>query len=190
MANANRWWVLSVFAVGAGAGVGGVGLIWRATIRRLRPYRRLMDNNSPKDNEKLLAVAAHLSGFLAFIPLANLLGPLLIWLIGRKDSQFIDEHGKESLNFQISLLIYSLLPLIILLVAILPTAMAGLMAGGSQNLPEALVAGMVASWGMALLGFLAFGILSLVAVVLMIIAAINAAQGQAYQYPLTIRFIR
>ena len=38
--------------------------------------------------------------------LGHILGPLAIWLIKRGDSPEIDAYGKESLNFQISMLIY------------------------------------------------------------------------------------
>ena len=38
--------------------------------------------------------------------LGHILGPLVVWLIKRGDSPEIDAHGKESLNFQISMLIY------------------------------------------------------------------------------------
>ena len=38
--------------------------------------------------------------------LGFLLGPLIVWLVKRGDSPEIDAHGKESLNFQISMLIY------------------------------------------------------------------------------------
>jgi uncharacterized Tic20 family protein len=37
---------------------------------------------------------------------ASVFGPLVIWLIKKDQSRFVDEHGKEALNFQISILIY------------------------------------------------------------------------------------
>jgi len=43
---------------------------------------------------------------LFFHFLGHILGPLVVWLIKRSDSPEIDAHGKESLNFQISMLIY------------------------------------------------------------------------------------
>ena len=36
-------------------------------------------------------------------------GPLIVWLVKRSDSPEIDENGKESLNFQISMLIYNVI---------------------------------------------------------------------------------
>ena len=51
----------------------------------------------------------HLSALLGFIPpfIGVVLGPLVIWLIKGKEHPFIDACGRESLNFQISILIYS-----------------------------------------------------------------------------------
>jgi uncharacterized Tic20 family protein len=43
---------------------------------------------------------------LFFHFLGHILGPLAVWLLKRGDSPEIEAHGKESLNFQISMLIY------------------------------------------------------------------------------------
>ena len=67
----------------------------------------------------VLAHATALAGFL--VPLAgHLVGPLIIWLAKREDSPEIDAHGKESLNFQISMLIWNAIAaiLIVLLIGI------------------------------------------------------------------------
>lgn len=52
----------------------------------------------------------HLLALCAFlgVPLGNIVGPLIIWLIKREDSPFIDACGKESINFQISMSIYTI----------------------------------------------------------------------------------
>src|SRR5258707_264333 len=53
----------------------------------------------------MLAHATALVGFL--VPVAgHIVGPLIVWLAKRQDSPEIDAHGKESLNFQISMLIW------------------------------------------------------------------------------------
>lgn len=55
----------------------------------------------------VLAHASALAGF--FMPWAgHLVGPLVVWLAKRDDSPDIDAHGKESLNFQISMLIWNI----------------------------------------------------------------------------------
>jgi uncharacterized Tic20 family protein len=65
-------------------------------------------------------VAAHASALLGFvIPYAfHILGPLIIWLAKRGDSSEIDAHGKESLNFQISMLIYNIIAGLLCLIVI------------------------------------------------------------------------
>ena len=48
----------------------------------------------------------------------HILGPLIVWLAKRSDSPEIDEYGKESLNFQISMLIYNVIAAVLCLVLI------------------------------------------------------------------------
>src|SRR5947199_9827977 len=65
----------------------------------------------------VLCHATALAGF--FVPWAgHILGPLIVWLVKRNDSPEIDEHGKESLNFQISMLIYNVIEGVLCLVLI------------------------------------------------------------------------
>lgn len=66
-------------------------------------------SSEPSKTERQWAMGCHLialCGVVVPIPAATLLGPLVLWLIKREDGAFIDEQGKESLNFQISLFIY------------------------------------------------------------------------------------
>ena len=65
----------------------------------------------------MLCHATALAGF--FVPWAgHILGPLIVWLAKRGDSPEIDEHGKESLNFQISMLIYNVIAGVLCLILI------------------------------------------------------------------------
>ena len=65
----------------------------------------------------VLCHASALAGF--FVPWAgHILGPLIVWLAKRNDSPEIDENGKESLNFQISMLIYNVIAGVLCLVLI------------------------------------------------------------------------
>ncbi|WIV67268.1 DUF4870 domain-containing protein [Natrialbaceae archaeon AArc-T1-2] len=48
----------------------------------------------------ILTHAAAFAGFL--IPFGNVLGPLLVWAIKKDESRFVDENGKQALNFQIT----------------------------------------------------------------------------------------
>jgi len=79
-----------------------------------------MDESKSASDVRIWNVLCHataLAGF--FVPWAgHILGPLIIWLAKRGDSPEIDSHGKESLNFQISMLIYNVIAGILCLVLI------------------------------------------------------------------------
>jgi uncharacterized Tic20 family protein len=66
------------------------------------------------------SVLCHASALLGlfFHFFGHLLGPLLVWLIKRGDAPEIDANGKESLNFQISMLIYDAVAAILCLLVI------------------------------------------------------------------------
>ncbi len=53
-----------------------------------------------------------------FVPLGNIWGPLIIWLIKREEFPDVDAHGKASLNFQISITIYIIISVILTIVLI------------------------------------------------------------------------
>ncbi len=75
----------------------------------------------PSRTERQWAMGCHLialCGIVVPVPSANLLGPLILWLIKREDGAFIDDQGKESLNFQISLFIYALACLVLAVIGI------------------------------------------------------------------------
>lgn len=60
-------------------------------------------------DERMWAMLCHLSAFSGtVIPFGNILGPLVIWLIKKDESAFVDDQGKEALNFQISILLYGI----------------------------------------------------------------------------------
>src|SRR2546430_17530446 len=69
---------------------------------------------------RLWCVLCHASALLGlfFHFLGHLLGPLIVWLVKRGDSPEIDANGKESLNFQISMLIYDAIAAILCIVLI------------------------------------------------------------------------
>ena len=58
------------------------------------------------------AVAAHLTPWIA-----GFLGPLIIWL-AKKDDPYVEDHARESLNFQISLFIYLMASALLIIVLI------------------------------------------------------------------------
>jgi len=60
---------------------------------------------------------AALAGFIG-LPFGNILGPLIVWQLKREDHPFVDEQGRNALNYQISLVIYALISLVLCLVLI------------------------------------------------------------------------
>ena len=60
---------------------------------------------------RVWGMLCHLTALLGLmgIPLLNVIGPLVVWLIKRKTSPFVDEQGKESLNFQLSMTVYAVI---------------------------------------------------------------------------------
>jgi uncharacterized protein len=77
-----------------------------------------MDNTVPKP-DRTWDVLCHVSALAGFIiPLGNIIGPLIIWLIKKQELPSVDAHGKESLNFQISVSIYMLVSVVLMLVLI------------------------------------------------------------------------
>ena len=65
----------------------------------------------------ILCHASALLGVFFHFP-GHILGPLIVWLAKRQDSPEIDAHGKESLNFQISMLLYNAIAVVFCLVLI------------------------------------------------------------------------
>ena len=57
---------------------------------------------APTSDERAMALLCHLGGVLATI---GFLVPLIIWLVKKDESRFVDDQGKEALNFQLTLLI-------------------------------------------------------------------------------------
>jgi uncharacterized Tic20 family protein len=73
----------------------------------------MTENNKELNKDaRMWAMFCHIAGLAGLIPITPVLGsiiaPLIIWQIKKDEFEFVDEHGKEALNFQISILIYAL----------------------------------------------------------------------------------
>lgn len=91
-------------------------------------------------------MACHLSSLIAYagVPFGNIIGPLVIWLVKREESPFIDAHGKESLNFQITMTLYTIASIALFLCGIGILTFIGVMIAG---LVYAIKAGIAANEG-------------------------------------------
>ena len=76
------------------------------------------------------AVVAHLSTFAGLVvPFGSVIGPLAVWLTRRDRDPFIDQAGREALNFGISIAIYgSVLVVAALMLVGIPLLMVGVVA--------------------------------------------------------------
>jgi uncharacterized Tic20 family protein len=76
------------------------------------------------------AVAAHLSTFAGLVvPFGSVIGPLAVWLTRRDRDPFIDQAGREALNFGISITVYGLVALVAALMLVgIPLLIAGVIA--------------------------------------------------------------
>jgi uncharacterized Tic20 family protein len=122
------------------------------------------------------AFLLHLSAFFGYIfPFGAVVGPLVIWEMNKRKSDFIDKNGKEAINFNLSYLLYTF----ILGLSIVPFIIRTVM-NDFHHLDL---------FGIISVGSI-IGILAIVKFVLIIFAAIKANQGEVYNYPLTIKFIK
>ncbi|MEM1085223.1 MAG: DUF4870 domain-containing protein [Verrucomicrobiota bacterium] len=110
--------------------------------------------------ERNWALAAHLTSLSWFVGIPGFVGPLVIWLIKKDEFPFAAAQAKESLNFQISLFIYSIICILLILTVI----------GALIGIP----------------GLIALGILE---IIFTVIGGIQAGEGKSYRYPMTIRLI-
>ncbi|WP_397450611.1 DUF4870 domain-containing protein [Pseudomonas sp. NA-150] len=74
---------------------------------------------TPAANIRQWAMFCHLSAFFGLVfPFGNLLGPLVIWQAKKETDPYIDEQGKEALNFQITVSIAAMICLLLMVVII------------------------------------------------------------------------
>ena len=66
---------------------------------------------------KRWAAMSHLSAFAVFLGIPSLIGPLVAWL-WKRDIPYVDEQGKEALNFNISFLIYGITSALLIIVLV------------------------------------------------------------------------
>lgn len=147
------------------------------------------------ENQKNTSVFIHLSTFLKyFFPFANFIAPLLIWTFN-KEKAFIDDHGKQAINFQLSTLLYTILIGLLCLPFIIIFASDIISLAESINLNDGMfsinniqnLSGYLVLISLVIILFLALFVFEIYAV---INASIHASRGQLYKYPLNISFIK
>lgn len=108
----------------------------------------------------LSAVVVGIIGATVGLPILGFLGPLVIYLMKKDESPFIADQAREALNFNISVTIVMFVLLILSFTVILLIL----------TIPGMIVVG-------------------LGALILCVVAAIKASNGEVYRYPFTLRLI-
>lgn len=145
--------------------------------------------------EKTYASLIHLSQLTKFfIPFGNYILPTILWGSKKNESEYIDHNGKQAINFQLSMLLYS----VTLLIVAIPTLLLTLFNNVSisqiergdfvfEQLPFHNIQ------GFAIIALIAGGLfcLSKIAEFFVIIyMAVKSNKGEDVNYPLTINFLK
>lgn len=145
------------------------------------------------NHQKNISTFIHLSTFSRFfIPFGNFIGPIILWVSNKDKSEFIDYHGKQAINFQISILLYA----IILGTLTIPFFIFKIFNGidfidfngfhdfhinlGKPS-PLLYIGGGLGA--LAIIGFI-------FELIFIVMASLKARDGELYQYPLTIHFLK
>ncbi|HVZ94983.1 MAG TPA: DUF4870 domain-containing protein [Phycisphaerales bacterium] len=127
------------------------------------------------DSERLYSLFNHLVGLLSVLnggfPALGVVATIVMWRLRCKQSPFLDDHGREATNFQLSLVVY---------------VVGGMVASAIFSVIT-LSIGVVIVVPLAILGGLFLLVLALVGCIR---GAMHAHRGQYYRYPMCIRFIR
>ena len=144
-----------------------------------------------KNNENTNAFLIHICAFAGFIfPFGNIITPLIAWQTLKERSLFLDEQGKEAVNFNISYTLY----IFLFSIVFVPFAI-----GSFFNRHQRYVNWNNFNFNLdvnfpSFFGFLGFGsivgIIYIIGIALVIIASIKAKDGENYKYPFTIKFIK
>nr|WP_321236897.1 DUF4870 domain-containing protein [uncultured Psychroserpens sp.] len=145
------------------------------------------------NHQKNIATFIHLSTFTRFlIPLGNYIGPIVLWMINKDKSEFIDRHGKQAINFQISILLYTLIIGTITIPFFIFKIFNGLDFVDFHGFhdfhinigePSPLL---YISGGLGFLAIIGF----IFELIFIVIASLKARDGELYEYPLTINFLK
>jgi len=148
------------------------------------------------NSENNLATFIHLSTLSQyFIPFGNYIFPILIWSSKKDESEFIDYNGKQVLNFQLSLLLYSLVLATIAIPILIFTIFSTISFNSIINEHDFIfnhlsIENITGAVIVALLAILIFIGLKVAEFFLIIYAAVKTSNGEKYRYPLTIDFIK
>jgi uncharacterized Tic20 family protein len=154
-----------------------------------------METTQETTANKNTATLLQLSAFTQyFIPFGNFIFPAVIWSLRKKDSGFVDYNGKQALNFQLSLLLYSMILLVIAIPAFVYAIFNGMefyFTGNGEQILNQLTTGKITAIVLiALIMCFIYVTLKVCEFCLIFYASVKNSNGQSYNYPLTIKFIK
>jgi uncharacterized protein len=138
--------------------------------------------------ERNWAMASHLTALVAIagLPFGHVLGPLVVYLIKGHESEFVGEHARASLNYQITISIFFIVAVIVAL-GIMFGILIPMSAMPSDSTSTTAGISLVVFWVAFGLGALLVLLASLIFIVM---GTVAASEGRPYTYPLAIRFLR
>ena len=146
-------------------------------------------NTMRKNNENTNAFLIHISAFAGLMfPFGNIITPLIAWQTLKDRSAFLDEQGKEAINFNISYTLY----IFLLTLTFIPFAIGSIFRNHDnfiRNNHFNFDFNFDNIFGIIRLSSIT-GIIYLIGSMLIIIASIKAKEGENYKYPFTIKFIK
>lgn len=133
-------------------------------------------------------MASHLTALVAIagLPFGHVLGPLVVYLIKGHESEFVGEHARASLNYQITISIFFIVAVIVAL-GIMFGILIPMSALPSDSTSTTAGISLVVVWVAFGLGALLVLLASLIFIVM---GTVAASEGRPYTYPLAIRFLR
>ncbi|NJB72118.1 hypothetical protein GGR42_002609 [Saonia flava] len=149
-------------------------------------------------HERNLSAIIHASTFSRyFIPFGNFILPLILWTANKKDYKFVDYNGKQALNFQISMLLYSIVLGAISIpffIGFLPDLFDGGFLSWNDFHHDSFRLHFDTDhfpfiWPLGITGLVQAAI-TVINVVYTILATIRTNEGQTFKYPFTINFIK
>ena len=141
-----------------------------------------------KNNQNTNAFLIHISAFAGFVfPFGQIITPLIAWQTLKDRSPFLDEQGKEAINFNLSYTLYAF----ILSIALIPLFFRSFFTNFNSFNNFQLNLDLSTNNLFSIMGLGSISvILYLVGISLILIAAFKAKEGENYTYPFTIKFIK
>ena len=146
-------------------------------------------------NEKSIATVTHLSALTQyFIPFGNYIFPILLWSAKKDDSEFVDYNGKQTINFQLSMLVYTLLLALIAVPTFVYTIYKTIgferLDHGNFEFSEITVHNGIGLLVVGAMAVVVFCFMKVMEFFLIIYAAVKTSNGENYKYPLSIPFFK